>query len=48
MPIYFDNLDVVSKVEGLSFVLIFPCNMCSAVPVALMEIKPCMQHIGVY
>ena len=43
MPIHFNDLDVVSEVEGLSSVLIVPCNMCPAVTVAVRERKPFMQ-----
>jgi hypothetical protein len=40
MPIHFEDLDVVSEVEGLDSVLIVPCNMCAAVTVAVREEKP--------
>ena len=43
MPIHFNDLDVVSEVEGLSSALIVPCNMCPAVTVAVREKKPFMQ-----
>jgi hypothetical protein len=43
MPIRFNDLDVVSKVEGLSSALIVPCNMCPAATVAVREKKPFMQ-----
>jgi hypothetical protein len=43
MPIYFNDLDVVSEVAGLSSALIVPCNMCPAVTVAVREEKPFMQ-----
>jgi len=43
MPIHFDDLDVVSEVEGLSSALIVPCNMCPAVTVAVREEKPFIQ-----
>jgi hypothetical protein len=43
MPIHFNDLDVVSKVAGLSSALIVPCNMCPAVTVAVRERKPFMQ-----
>ena len=42
MPIHFEDLDVVSKVEGLGSVLIVPCRMCPAVTVAIRENKPFM------
>lgn len=40
MPIHLEDMDVVSKVEGLRSVLIVPCNMCPAVTVAVNEQKP--------
>jgi len=40
MPIHFNDLDVVSEVEGISSALIVPCNMCPAVTVAEREKKP--------
>jgi len=43
MPIHFHDLDVVSKVAGLTSVLIVPCNMCPAATVAIRENKPFMQ-----
>jgi hypothetical protein len=43
MPIHLNDLDVVSKVAGLSSALIVPCNMCPAVTVAVREKKPFMQ-----
>lgn len=43
MPIHFDDLDVLSEVEGLSSALIVPCNMCPAVTVAVREEKPFLQ-----
>ncbi|MHC4538590.1 MAG: hypothetical protein ACYS74_02255, partial [Planctomycetota bacterium] len=43
MPIEFNDLDVVSKVAGLSSALIVPCNMCPAVSVAVRENKPFIQ-----
>ena len=43
MPIHFEDLDVVSKVEGLKSALIVPCNMCPAVTVAVREKKPFIQ-----
>jgi hypothetical protein len=43
MPIHFNDLDVVSKVTGLSSALIVPCNMCPGVTVAVREKKPFMQ-----
>jgi len=43
MPIEFNDLDVVSKVTGLSSALIVPCNMCPAVSVAIREDKPFMK-----
>jgi hypothetical protein len=43
MPIHFNDLEVVSKVAGLSSALIVPCNMCPAVTVAVREEKPFIQ-----
>jgi len=43
MPIHFDDLDVISQLEGLSSALIVPCNMCPAVTVAVREGKPFIQ-----
>ena len=43
MPIHFNDLDVVSKVAGVSSALIVPCNMCPAATVAVRENKPFMQ-----
>jgi hypothetical protein len=43
MPIHFNDLDVVSKVSGLSSALIVPCYMCPAVTVAVREKKPFLQ-----
>ena len=43
MPIHFNDLDVVSEVEGLSSALIIPCYMCPAVTVAVREKKPFIQ-----
>jgi hypothetical protein len=43
MPIYLNDLDVVSKVAGLSSALIVPCNMCPAVTVSVKEKKPFIQ-----
>ncbi|MHC4950949.1 MAG: hypothetical protein ACYTEU_08190 [Planctomycetota bacterium] len=43
MPFHFDDLDVVSRVSGLSSALIVPCTMCPAVTVAIRENKPFMQ-----
>jgi len=43
MPIHFNDLDVVSQVEGLNSALIVPCNMCPAVTVAVREEKPFIQ-----
>ena len=43
MPLHFKDLDVVSKVAGLSSALIVPCNMCPAVTVSVREKKPFIQ-----
>ena len=43
MPIHFEDLDVVSEVEGLKSALIVPCNLCPAVTVATRENRPFMR-----
>ena len=43
MPIHLKNLDVTSKVEGLSSVLITSCNMCAGASLAMKENKPFLQ-----
>ena len=43
MPLHFNDLDVVSEVEGLSSALIVPCNMCPAATVAIREEKPILK-----
>ena len=43
MPIHLNDLDVVSKVAGLSSALIVPCNFCPAVAVSMREEKPFIQ-----
>ncbi len=43
MPLYLNDLDIVSEVAGLSSALIVPCNMCPAVTVAVREEKPFIQ-----
>jgi len=43
MPIYLNDLEVVSEVTGLSSALIVPCNMCPAVTLAVKEQKPFVQ-----
>jgi hypothetical protein len=43
MPIHFNDLDVVSQVQGLDSVLIVPCIMCPAATVAMRENKPFIQ-----
>ena len=43
MPIHFNDLDIVSEVEGLSSALIVPCIMCPAATVAVREKKPFLQ-----
>jgi hypothetical protein len=42
MPIHFEDLDVVSQVEGSSSALVVPCNLCPGVTVAVREEKPFM------
>jgi hypothetical protein len=43
MPIHFEDLDVISEVDGVSSALIVPCNMCPAATVAVREQRPFMQ-----
>jgi len=43
MPIHFEDLDVVSELDGVSSALIVPCNVCPAVTVAVREHRPFMQ-----
>lgn len=43
MPLHFDDIDVLSQVEGLRSALIVPCNMCPAVTVAVRDRKPFLQ-----
>lgn len=43
MPIHFEDLDVVSELDGVSSALIVPCNMCPAVTVAVRERRPFLQ-----
>ena len=43
MPLYLNDLEVVSEIKGLRSVLIVPCNMCPAVTVAVREEKPFIQ-----
>jgi hypothetical protein len=43
MPIHFNDVDVVSQIEGLSSALIVPCIMCPAATVAARENKPFIQ-----
>jgi len=43
MPIHLEDLDVVATVDGLSSVLIVPCNMCPAVTVAANQGRPFLQ-----
>ena len=43
MQIHLNDLDVVSEVEGLTSVLIVPCNMCPAATVAVRDGRPFMQ-----
>jgi hypothetical protein len=42
MPIHFEDLDVLSSVEGLNSALIVPCRMCPAASIAVREKKPFM------
>ncbi|MBT8478816.1 MAG: hypothetical protein KJO06_07870 [Gemmatimonadetes bacterium] len=43
MPIHFSDLDVISKIDGVSSALIVPCIMCPAATVAVKEKKPFMR-----
>lgn len=43
MPIHFEDLDVVSELDGVRSALIVPCNMCPAVTIAVREQKPFMR-----
>jgi hypothetical protein len=43
MPIHFEDLDVVSELDGVSSALIVPCNLCPAATVAVREQRPFMQ-----
>lgn len=40
MPIHFDDLDIISEVEGLDSALIVACNMCAGASLAVRENKP--------
>ena len=43
MPIHFEDLDVVSQIDGVRSALIVPCNLCPAATVAVREQRPFMQ-----
>ena len=43
MPLHLEDIDVIKEVDGLSSVLIVPCNMCAAATVAMNEEKPFLQ-----
>lgn len=43
MPLHLEDVDFVPEVDGLSSVLIVPCNMCAAATVAMNEAKPFLQ-----
>lgn len=43
MPIHFEDLDVLSELDGVSSALIVPCNLCPAVTQAVREQRPFMQ-----
>jgi hypothetical protein len=43
MPIHFEDLDVVSRVDEGSSALIVPCTMCPAATVAVRERKPFLE-----
>ena len=43
MPLHFDDIDIISEVEGLRSALIVPCRMCPAATIAVRENKPFMQ-----
>ena len=43
MPIHFEDLDVVSELNGVRSALIVPCSLCPAATVAVREQRPFMQ-----
>lgn len=43
MPIHLDNIEVISKVEGLNTALIVSCNMCAGASISMRENKPFIQ-----
>lgn len=43
MPIHFEDLDVVSELDGVGSALIVPCNVCPAATVAVREQRPFLQ-----
>ena len=43
MPIHLEEVDVMSKVEGLDSTLIVACNMCAGASFAMKENKPFIQ-----
>ena len=43
MPIHLEELDVMSKVEGVDSTLIVACNMCAGASFAMKENKPFIQ-----
>ncbi len=48
MPIHLEELDVMSKVEGLDSALIVACNMCAGASFAMKENKPFIQFFSNY
>ena len=40
MPLYLNDVDVASQVEGAGSILIIPCRMCPATSLALRNNKP--------
>jgi hypothetical protein len=46
MPLYLEDLDMASKLEGHRNALIIPCYMCPAATVAVKENKPFLQFFS--
>jgi hypothetical protein len=46
MPIHLEELDVVTKVEGVDSALIAACNMCAGASLAMGEDRPFLQFFG--
>lgn len=43
MPIHLDDLEVISKVEGIKTASIVACNMCAGASISMRENKPFIQ-----